>query len=449
MKITARRRVIVTIAAASVLAVTLGACSGGNAGKSSGAAKSITLMTTWNDPVSKKVSATLFAGFTKATGIKVVSDAQSGNGATYQPAVRTAMSSSKPPTGATDIAGPEVFAMAKGGVLKDLTSFYNKTIKPRALGSAATQGMVLGGKIYGISAGTSIGNLLFYNPTYLAKYGVDATKLKTFAEWKAALAKIKAAGGEGVVIGAKDQWPGGHYLNDLVQREIGSAATTTLYNRSTVGGEPDSPKWTDPAVVKALKDYISLKPLFQDGFLGEDNSTAGAEFLAGKAGFYEQGSWFLSTIESTPPAFKTGVMLFPAVSGGAGNGKEITLDQSALIISKSSDTKAAEAFMEYFTRPTVAAKLQAGFATAMPYKTTKGIASVPSLVKDNFNSINGFVTKAGPNGSALFNDQAIATAIYSKYIWQGSVGLMSGAVTPEQLAGQLETATEAAQKANK
>jgi ABC-type glycerol-3-phosphate transport system substrate-binding protein len=449
MKLTARKRAIVTIAAVSVLAAGLTACSSGSGGSSTGAAKSITLMTTWNDPVSKKVSATLFEGFTKATGIKVVSDAQSGNGATYQPAVRTAMSSSKPPTGATDIAGPEVFAMAKGGVLKDLTSFYNKTIKPRALGSAATQGMVLNGKIYGISAGTSIGNLLFFNPTYLAKYGVDASKTKTFAQWKTALAKIKDAGGEGVVIGAKDQWPGGHYLNDLVQREIGSAATTTLYNRSTIAGQPSSPKWTDTAVEKALKDYITLKPLFQDGFLGEDNSTAGAEFLAGKAGFYEQGSWFLSTIESTPPAFSTGVMLFPAVSGGAGNGQEITLDQSALIISKSSDTEAAEAFLEYFTRPAVAAKLQAGFATAMPYKTTKGIASVPALVKDNFNTINGFVTKAGPDGSALFNDQAIATEIYSKYIWQGSVGLMSGAVSPDVLAGQLETATAAAQKADK
>ncbi|MCU1526635.1 MAG: hypothetical protein JWP75_398 [Frondihabitans sp.] len=447
MNVTTRRRVVVAIAAISVAVVGLSGCSAG--GGAAGGTKSITVMTTWNDPVSQKIANNLYAGFTKATGIKVTSDAQSGNGATYQPAVRTAMTSSKPPTAATDIAGPEVFAMAKGGVLKDLTSFYNKTIKPRALGEAATQGMVLNGKIYGISAGTSVGNLLFYNPAYLKKYGVDASQLKTFSEWTAAMKKIKDAGGEPIVIGAKDQWPGGHYLNDLVQRSLGSTATTQLYNRTVLAGQPTSPKWTDPAVVSAFKDYVSLKPLFQSGFLGEDNSTAGADFLAGKAGFYEQGSWFLGTMKATPPTFSPGVMLFPALDGGAGSGSEITLDQTALVISKSSDTASAEKFMEYFTRPSVAAAFSAGMSTSMPYKTTSAASNVAPLVKANFTKINSFVSTAGPKGSALFNDQAIATDIYSKYIWQGSVGLMSGSLTPEQLAQQLESATEAAQQTNK
>lgn len=447
MKVLTRTRLIVTIATVSVAIIGLSGCSANSA--STGANKSITVMSTFSDPVTKKVADTLFAGFTKATGIKVISDAQSGNGATYQPAVRTAMSSSKPPTAATDIAGPEVFAMAKGGVLKDLTSFYDKTIKPRALGSAATQGMVLNGKVYGISAGTQVGNLLFYNPDYLAKYGVDATKLQTFDEWTAAMQKIKDGGGEPVVIGAKDQWPGGHYLNDLVQRSLGSSATTQLYNRTVLAGQPSAPMWTDQAVIDALNDYVSLKPLFQSGFLGEDNATAGSDFLAGKAGFYEQGSWFLGTIKATPPAFKPGVMLFPALTGGAGSGKEITLAQNALIISKQSDSASAEAFLEYITRPSVAAVFASGMSLSMPYKTTSAASDVAPLVKENFAKINSFVTSAGPNGSALFNDQAIATDIYSKYIWQGSVGLMSGALSPQQLAQQLETATEAAQSTNK
>ena len=39
--------------------------------------------------------------------------------------------------------------------------------------------------------------------------------------------------------------------------------------------------------------------------------------------------------------------------------------------------------------------------------------------------------------------------MYTKYIWQGSVALLSGALKPQQLLGQLEAATEAFQKGHK
>ena len=39
--------------------------------------------------------------------------------------------------------------------------------------------------------------------------------------------------------GAKDLWPGGHWLTDLTQRTLGDTATNTLYNRTVVpGGMP-------------------------------------------------------------------------------------------------------------------------------------------------------------------------------------------------------------------
>lgn len=171
-----RRARLLVGAGLTVLSLTLAACSGGGAGDGGG---KITVFNRRSDPVGKPAAQAVFEGFTKATGIAVNNQVKPTSGASYQPAVRTAMSSSNPPTFATDISGPEVFNFAKAGVAKDMTKFYNETLKPRALAGATSSG-VYKGKIYGISAGYSVGNLIWYNPVYLKKYGVDPSSIKTF-----------------------------------------------------------------------------------------------------------------------------------------------------------------------------------------------------------------------------------------------------------------------------
>jgi ABC-type glycerol-3-phosphate transport system substrate-binding protein len=438
-----RRRLTTLLATAAVVGIALAGCSSSGSGGSG----SISVMNRWSDPVGKAAAQHLFDGFTKATGIKVQNQVQPNSGSTYQPAVRTALSSSNPPSLASDISGPEVYNFAKSGVIQDITSFYDKTIKPRALGGAIT-GNTYKDKVYGISTGYNVGNLIWFNPVYLKKYGIQASSIHTFEDMLAAMKKIKSAGGNAAVIGAKDQWPGGHYLNDLVQRALGSAATQQLYDRSVSAGQPDTPKWTDPEVVNALQSYVDMKPYFQDGFLGESQATADALFLKGDVGFYEMGSWFLNTIQAQQPSFTPGVMLFPPFKDGKGKGTDITIANSVLMVSKKADTASVEKFLEYFSRPEVASRYQKESLSFMPYKTNSSALDVDKSIKTQWNTISGFVKDTGSAGSALYNDQGIDVNIYTKYIWQGSVGLMSGDITPQQLAEQLESATEAAQKAN-
>lgn len=436
------RRLLIALAGATATLIVLVGCSGGSASPGK-----ISILNRWSDPVGKAAATEVFTGFTKKYGVTVNNQVQPNSGATYQPAVRTALSSSNPPSLATDISGPEVYNFAKANSIQDLTSFYNETIKSRALGGATT-GNTYKGKIYAISAGYSVGNLIWYNPVYLKKFGIDASSIKTFQDMMAAMKKIKAAGGNSAVLGAKDQWPGGHYLNDLVQRALGSKETQQLYDRSVLAGQPNTPKWTDPKVVQALQDYVDMKPYFQSGFLGEAQASADALFLKGDVGFYEMGSWFLNTVQTSKPDFPVGVMLFPPLKDGAGKGTDITIANSALIVSKKADTKTVEKFLDYFTSPSVAGKYQSSALTFMPYKTTSAASDVNSAIKPQWKKISGFVADTGPTGSALYNDQGIDVNIYTKYIWQGSVGLMAGDLTPQQLAQQLETATETAQKTN-
>jgi ABC-type glycerol-3-phosphate transport system substrate-binding protein len=432
------------LAAGSPLLAGCGQASSGSSG--GGPPVTLDFINRWSDPTSQAVANKMFAAFKQATGITVKNQVQPNSGSTYQPAVRTAFSSSSPPALATDIAGPEVYNLAQAGALMDLTHFYNKTIKPRAK-AGAIAGSALNGKVWGICDGANVGNCIWYNPQLLDRYKIDPADVSTLPAWLEAMAKIKKAGGTPIVIGAKDQWPGGHYLNDLVQRRLGSAAAATLYNRTVLPHQPNSPKWTDPQVVAAFRDYLKFKPLFEDGFLGEAQATTDSLFLQGKVVFYEMGSWILAEMQSSPPSFSPGVMLFPAVPGGQGSGTEITLSSDTTIVSAKADRSAVERYLEYFTSPANVAMFAGGMLSSEPYQFDPAKVRVAnSGLKSLFADVNRFVANAGPDGAALYNDEAINVNIYTKYIWQGSVGLMSGAVTPEQLAHQLETATEAQQK---
>lgn len=423
----------------------LAGCGLASSGGGSGGGVTLDFMNRWSDPTSVAVANKMFVGFKKATGITVKNQTEPNSGSTYQPAVRTAFSSSSPPDLATDISGPEVYNLAQAGVLMDLTDFYNKTIKPRAK-AGAISGSELNGKIWGISDGASVGNCIWYNPELLDRYHVSPDDVTTLPAWLEAMARIKKAGGTPIIIGAKDQWPGGHYLNDLVQRRLGSAAASKLYNRTVLPHQPATPKWTDPQVVAAFADYLKFKPLFEDGFLGEAQATTDSLFLQGKACFYEMGSWILAEMQSSPPSFAPGVMLFPAVPGGQGGTREVTLSNDTTIASAKADRAAVEKWLTYFTSPANLASFAGGNLTSEPYRFSSSQVHVASRLTTLFDDVNGFIADAGPGGAALYNDQAINVNIYTKYIWQGSVGLMSGAVTPEQLAQQLETATEAVQK---
>jgi hypothetical protein len=84
----------------------------------------------------------------------------------------------------------------------------------------------------------------------------------------------------------------------------------------------------------------------------------------------------------------------------------------------------------------------------LPYKYDTKNLSIAAPIKDLFARVVGFLNNAGPNGAILFNDEAVDVNMYTKYIWQGSVGLLADALKPQQLLRQLEAATEAFQKSH-
>jgi raffinose/stachyose/melibiose transport system substrate-binding protein len=410
----------------------------------------LTIMNRWSNPGEPSRINALFKQFEHMyPGVTIRNQSLPGSGATYQPAVRNAFASGSPPDLATDIAGPEIYALAQAGVIADLTAFYHSTIAPRSLGDAATEGAVLGGRVWGINSDLNVGNILWYNPHYLAKYGLNGSDVHTYTDWLDQLKEILKGGGVPIALGEKDQWPGGHYLNDLVQRTLGNKETTQLYNRTVLPNQPNTPKWTDPRVVDAFNMLVQLKPYFQSGFLGEATAAADTSFLLGQAAWHEMGAWLIVTAEGTPPAFPLESILFPAIPGYPGKQTDITIAATTIVVSKKANLPLAEAFLNWFTMPSIQASYQAINASFSPYKLDNHAVAVPTVARPWYNRVTTYERNAGPGGAILYNDEAINSAIYPKYIWAGSEALLSGAVTPKQLAEQLEAATVAFQRSAK
>jgi raffinose/stachyose/melibiose transport system substrate-binding protein len=406
----------------------------------------LTILNRWTTPGQPKLINSLFAEFEKLyPGVSVKNQGLPTSGSTYQPAVNEAFASGSPPDMATDIGGPTIYALAQAGVLADITAFYKSTIAAKALGSAATEGAELNGVLYGINSDLSVGNLLWYNSAYLSKYGLKAEDVHTYDDLVAQCKAILKAGGTPIYLGAKDQWPGGHWLNDLVQRQLGDAGTNALYNRTVLPHQGPTPKWTNPAVISAFEKYVALKPYFQSGFIGEDSASADAAFLLGQSAYHEMGSWFLSTAVSAPPSFKVSAMLFPSITGAPGKATDVTLAASTIAISKKANLPLVEAFLNWFTEPAVAAQYQGIISGFSPYSLGSHLPKLSPIISPAYKQIGEYLSAAGQGGSVLYNDEAINANIYPKYIWEGSVGLMSGALTPAQLASQLEAATVADQ----
>jgi len=166
------------------------------------------------------------------------------------------------------------------------------------------------GDTYGIS---SLGELvgLYYNEAVLKKAGV-ALPLKTFADFEAALAKVKAAGITPIAIGTSKGHMALHLWAALAQAQIGSADRAQLddlvYGR---GGT-----WNTDGNIKAatLEQDWADKGYFLDGYQGISGDDAAQLFIGGQAAFVVSGTWYLGDMQMNPDIHFTTV---PAPDGVA------------------------------------------------------------------------------------------------------------------------------------
>jgi len=169
----------------------------------------------------------------------------------------------------------------------------------------------IGGKLLNLGIAKEARNTIFYNKDMFAKAGIT-TPLKTYAEFEAACARLKAAGFTPMITagGSGASWVAGDALNIL---------SDTLKNNDHwyVDYKAAKVKFTDPDWVTGaarVEDYAN-KGYFVNGALGITYAQAEQTFLSGQGAMYLMGTWFSAAAAKSPPSFEIGVMVAPTEDG--------------------------------------------------------------------------------------------------------------------------------------
>ncbi|GHU66233.1 sugar ABC transporter substrate-binding protein [Spirochaetia bacterium] len=237
----------------------------------------------------------------------------------------------------------EPFVNAKR--IRPLNSFLDarpelkKTISP-----LATEGSTFNGNIYAIPIDQS-GELVFYNKRIFRENNISVPK--SYDEFMAACAALKAKNITPVVMGNLDVWPGAIPYMMLFNRMNGNK----LYEDVIIGKQT---KFDDPAFAETGK---KLQEMVKAGVFNASANAlkydeAQVEYTTGRAAMVFDGIWaltgFLDKLGNDVGAFN-----FPMVPGGKGNANDYLINYGTVFcISQSTkNLPAAEALVEFILSP--------------------------------------------------------------------------------------------------
>ncbi|WP_327010279.1 extracellular solute-binding protein [Dactylosporangium sp. NBC_01737] len=365
------------VAALAAGTLVLSACSAGDLGSSDGDGSSITFLADNSDP-STKIAEGLVKDFNaKNTGvtIKVETRPQGSEGDNV---VKTRLA-----TG--DMS--DVFMYNSGSLFQGLKPEQNLTPLDGEsyvgdVDKTFTTTVSAGGKLYGVPFGGATGGGILYNKAVYGKLGLQVPK--TWADFMANNAKIKAAGIAPVVQTYQDTWTSQIIvLADFHNVSAAQPSFATDFTKNTAKYA------TTPA---ALRSFQRLQDVHDAGYLTSDFAStkleAGVKHLAdGTGAHYPMLTFAVGTLVSQSPD-KAGDVGFFALPGddAAKNGLTVW-EPAGIYIPKTTTGKkleAAKKFLAFVTSKEGCDSAAKAFTPSGPF-LVKGCtlpADVPGAIKD-------------------------------------------------------------------
>ncbi len=279
-------------------------------------------------------------------GVKIELTVMSGE--PYKAKLTTALQSPDRPHLFYTWGGGVMFAQAEAGFLKDISAEL-KGDWGNSLSSAAIEGLTYKGKTYGAPTRLSVVSL-WYNKDLFAKIGLDPANVKTYDDLLAATKAFKAAGITPFSVGGSDKWPLNVFWECLALRVGGKEAFQAAFNRSGAGF--DGADYLKAA--ELFKQLIDLAP-FQKGYAGMTNPQAAGQFGDGQAAMYlmlNVGEIIQRTQSANQKGLedRLGMMDFPAIPGGKGNGANFIAGLNGFLVTKDAPPEAVD-FLRFLTSP--------------------------------------------------------------------------------------------------
>jgi ABC-type glycerol-3-phosphate transport system substrate-binding protein len=348
--------------------------------------------------------------------------------------VRTGLAGGEPPDLLQYEGYQQTRDFAGAGQLEDITDLWNRVKGNFDLADAGEAACTYNGKVYCIPFTFLTGWQIYYNPDILTQNGI--TVPTTMEEFLAAAEKLKAAGITPIALGNQAGWPGEHWwMGFLVQR----CGVDTVYQAIHKEGA----KFTDACFVQAAADFQNLAKsgYLSPGAASDDYGLGQALFESGKAAFFQTGAWYASGWDqpgNTPTPFKISIMPFPRFTDAA-NQEDVfgAITHVWGVPSNAKNKDAALSVLEWL------ASDEAGniWAKNGNASVIQGAVdqSAPQVVKDLYTN-----AKAAKK-SLPWLENELPPGVGEDKIYNGTVALITGEMTPEQFTQSIQDALEAAQ----
>ena len=356
----------------------------------------------------------------------------------YEWVLKVAFAGGEPPSIIEVNNGADLFEKVRAGVIMDITDFVRERLDRLVVNPSIYE---LGGKYWGVpNSAADFGNLIWHNVPILRENGITVDSLHTWSGFTAACEKLKNQGMIPIAFGDKEGWCGNHWWTHFLFRLLGEAKYNELNLRSMIPGWKTELKYTDPEAAKAWELFAELweKGYFPPGAAVDDFSTAATYFLTGRAGFIQNGCWFVGTIRYEEPDFPVDYTWFPSIEGYPGKyGGAITGGQSyAITTNNTPETKeAALKFLDWLMTKDEGNRIWVEMAKLPPaYRVSLAGFEVDPFLKRIIEEA------ARAPEAAPYSDVLIDFDIAVEYTWIASQAILTGDLTPEEVAERLDKA---------
>ncbi|MGN7760280.1 ABC transporter substrate-binding protein [Paenibacillus sp. 22594] len=166
------------------------------------------------------------------------------------------------------------------------------------------------GKVWNAPLSVNVPQGIIYSKKAYADAGI--TKLpKTYDEFLTIQEKLKASGVTPLVVGGKDIFHMGFWVNKFLIDDVYSKDQDWNSKRTA-----KTVSFTDPNVIQAMTDFKDLFIKYVDkGWLSTGDNQTASILVSGKAAQLFSGTWMFSQIKEIDPSFEFGFYAIPDREG--------------------------------------------------------------------------------------------------------------------------------------
>jgi glucose/mannose transport system substrate-binding protein len=242
-------------AAVSLIAVT-GCSANAPAGSSTGGGADKLEITSWWTSGSEADALNVLIDGVKAAkpGLSVDNAAVSGGGGSNaRQALAARLQAGSPPDAWQVHPAGQLKSYVDGGQVADLTELWTQNDWASQLPKDVAEAQQVDGKYYTVPIGVHRGNVLWTNPSVLAKAGVTIDAVAGVDGLISSLKQVQAAGATPLCLGDKDIFASSQLLESLIMSRAGADNWQKLFTNEY--------SFDAPEVKQALEDYKTILSL--------------------------------------------------------------------------------------------------------------------------------------------------------------------------------------------